>query len=402
MTAFNYQALEKSGKESKGIIEADSEKQARQLLRDKSLIPLSLHAIKASKKPSGALFARKVSVNDLSLITRQLATLLEAGIPIEQAIQGVSEQVEKAQLKSILQGVRSKVLEGFSLAQALEQFPHAFPELYCSTVGAGEQTGRLDMVLTKLADYTENQQKTRQKVTQALIYPAVMVFVSIGIISFLLSFVVPKIIDVFHSTGQTLPELTLVLIGISNFLKNYGLYLLVALIIAIILFKQALRREAFKYKWHLLLLKIPLIAYMIKAVNTARYASTFGILFSAGVNVLESMRVSASLISNLPMRKTIGDASTKVKEGSNISLALKQTHYFTPMAIHLISSGENSGQLSDMLQRAADNLDNDVKRIIETGLTLFEPLIIMVMGSVVLFIVLATLLPIFSMDQMIT
>ena len=246
------------------------------------------------------------------------------------------------------------------------------------------------------------QQKMRQKVQQALIYPSLMVFVSVSIISFLLTFVVPKIIDVFHSTGQSLPEVTQVLITISHGLRKYGLYGIIAIILAVLAFLRGLRNEKFKRRWHLFLLKLPLIAFIIRSVNTARYAHTFGILSAAGVSVLEAMRVSASLITNLPMKTSILEASNRVKEGSNISYALKQTGYFSAMTIHLIASGENSGRLEEMLERAADNQDGEVSRLIETGLTLFEPMIILFMGGIILFIVLATLLPIFSMEQLVS
>ena len=284
----------------------------------------------------------------------------------------------------------------------MAQYPSAFPELYRATVGSGEQTGRLDLVLEKLADYTENQQQTRQKIQQALIYPLIMILVSTGIISFLLTFVVPKIIEVFTSSGQTLPAMTEVLISMSQFVKNYGLYTLIAIVILLVAFKRSLHNIKVKMLWHRLLLKIPIVAYLLRTVNVARYIHTFGILFAAGVSVLETMRVSASLITNLVMREAFDTATLRVREGGGINEALKETKFISPMAIHLIASGEKSGQLSGMMERAASHLDNEVKRLIDTSLTLLEPLVILIMGAVVLFIVLATLLPIFSMEQLVT
>jgi general secretion pathway protein F len=400
MGAYQYQALNKKGNTIKGVLEADSERQARQLLRDQGLIPTQIRVLTQQRQGNHA--KSKISSADLALFTRQLATLLAAGIPVEESLKGVSEQTEKDKVRELIIGVRAKVLEGYGLAQAMTQYPQAFPELYRATVGSGEQTGHLDVVLEKLADYTENQQQTRQKVQQALIYPLIMVFVSVGIICFLLSFVVPKIIEVFTSSGQTLPEMTLVLINISYFIKNYGLYTLIALILLLVAFKKSLANTGVKAAWHRMLLKLPLISYLVKTVNVSRYIHTFGILFAAGVSVLETMRVAASLVTNVIMRQAFDTAALKVREGCGINEALKETNYISPMAIHLIASGEKSGQLSNMMERAAVHLDNEVKRLVDTSLTLLEPMVILVMGALVLFIVLATLLPIFSLEQLIT
>lgn len=398
MGAYQYQALKKSGQQCKGMIEADSERHARQLLRDQGLVPTQVHL---PKKSTSTHRRDKLSSQDLSLFTRQLATLLAAGIPVEESLRGVSEQTEKDKVRRLIIGVRSKVVEGYSLAQALDEYPVAFPELYRATVGAGEQTGRLDKVLEKLADYTENQQETKQKVHQALIYPLLMIIVSTSIIAFLLAFVVPKIIEVFATSGQSLPLLTGILITASNFLKSYGLLFLGLLIIGLSLFKRGLRHHRFRLAWHRFLLRLPVIGYLVKSVNIARYIHTFSILFTAGVNVLETMRVGASVVTNLVMRDALNQAATRVKEGGSISHALKDTHFFGAMAVHLIASGEKSGQLAPMMDRAATHLDSEVQRMVDTALTLFEPLIILFMGAVVLFIVLATLLPIFSMEQLV-
>ncbi|VEG90134.1 GspF family T2SS innner membrane protein variant LspF [Legionella spiritensis] len=399
MGAYHYQALTKTGSTSKGVIEADSERHARQMLRERGLIPTGINA-QAKLRKAGHL--AKLSAQDLALLTRQLATLLSAGIPVEESLRGVSEQTEKDKVRELIIGVRAKVVEGYALAQAMGEFPHAFPELYRATVGAGEQTGRLDMVLEKLADYTENQQETRQKVQQALIYPSLMIMVSTAIISFLLAFVVPKIIEVFTSSGQTLPEMTKLLINISDFIKSYGLLTLTVFILLILGFRKSLSNLKVRMAWHRLLLRLPISAYLIRSVNVARYIHTFGILFAAGVSVLETMRVSASLVTNLVMRDAFDLAAVRVREGTAISHALKETHFLNPMAVHLIASGEKSGQVSEMMERAASHLDNEVKRLIETALTLLEPMVILLMGAVVLFIVLATLLPIFSMEQLVT
>lgn len=399
MGAYQYQALGKSGKTLKGVVEADSERHARQLVREQGMIPVQVHTL---KKRHLTTRRNKLSAADLSLLTRQLATLLAAGIPIEESLRGVSEQSEKTNVQQLIIGVRSKVLEGYALAQAMADYPQAFPELYRATVSAGEHTGRLDLVLEKLADYTENQQQTRQKVQQALIYPSLMIVVSTAIICFLLAFVVPKIIEVFTSSGQTLPAMTMVLLSISSFITAWGLYLLIVIALLVTGFRRSLANPRIMLKWHQLILKLPVATYLVKTVNAARYIHTFGILFSAGVSVLETMRVSASLVSNLVMRNAFDVAATRVREGTAISQALKDTHFLSPMATHLIASGEKSGQLAAMMERAALHMDKEVQRMVDTALTLLEPLVILFMGAVVLFIVLATLLPIFSMEQLVT
>ena len=398
MFSYQYQALKKSGITCKGIISADSEKHARMLLREKNLIPTS---IQLAKKRNNLFLKHKISASALSLLTRQLATLISAGIPIDQALRGVAEQTDKPQVRQLILGVCAKVTEGYALNHAMGAYPESFPELYRATVGAGEQTGKLDLVLEKLADYTEKQQATTQKVQQALIYPTIMIVISTLIISFLLAFVVPKIIEVFTSSGQSLPYMTQILIQIRSFVHNYGLYALIIIILLIIGFKYALNYAHIKQKWHKFLLKIPVINHLIQSIEMSRYMHTFSILFSSGVPIIETMRVSSSLIQHLIIKKSLERAAIRVKEGTSINIALQETAFFGAMSIHLIASGEKSGQLSNMLERAALNLDGEVRRRIDLGLTLLEPFIILLMGGVVLFIVLSTLLPIFSMDQLV-
>lgn len=399
MGAYHYQALTKTGSYNKGIIEAESERHARQLLRDRDLIPVEMRAVLA--KQQLRVNKQKLNSQDLTLVTRQLATLLAAGIPLEEALRGVSEQTEKNKVRELILGVHAKVLEGYALAKAMAEFPHAFSELYCATVHAGEQTGRLDIILEKLASYTEKQQEAKQKIQQALIYPALMIFISTAILCFLLAFVVPKIIDVFNSSQQSLPNMTKCLIAISGFIKVYGLSIFLILFVSLIIFKRSLTNTQLRMRWHQFLLKLPMIAYLVKSTNVARYIHTFSILFAAGVNVLETMRVSASLVTNLKMRQSFEQAAIRVKEGSAIHQALKEKSYLSPMSIHLVASGEKSGQLAAMMERAANYMDHEIKRLIDTALTLLEPMIILMMGGIVLFIVLATLLPIFSMEQLV-
>lgn len=407
MTAYNYSAMSRDGKTRRGVLEADTDRQVRSQLREQGLVPLDIipvtanRNIKKNKNIIGLNKSSRIKLGDLTLLTRQLATLFAAGLPVDEALLACAEQTEKNQVKSIIIGVRSRVLEGHSLANALRNFPSAFPELYCATIAAGEQTGRLDVVLNRLADYVEQQQKIRQKVQHALIYPSMMMFVALSIVIFLLVFVVPKIIDVFNNNGQTLPTTTLILLGFSHFLKRFGLYCIALSTIFGYVLNRLLQRESFRTRWQTALLNLPILGGAIRALNTARYARTFGILFAAGVPVLEAMRVAATLVTNLPIRNAVTEAAARVREGMAIHLALKQTQNFSPMMIHLMASGEASGTLEQMLERAANNQDQNVAHLIDTSLTLFEPAIILVMGGIVLFIVLAILLPIFDLDQMV-
>lgn len=401
MPAFQYHAIDAKGHKNKGVIEADSEKHARQLLRERHLMPLELQQTQKKAHPSKTFNRSRVTIQEITLITRQLATLLSAGLPIEEALAAVAEQTEKQRSKALILAVRSKVLEGHALASALRDYPEAFSNLYCSTVAAGEKSGHLDVVLQRLADYTEQQLHMRQKIQQAMIYPAIMIFVALGILGFLLEYVVPKMIAVYSNLKQALPVMTQFLIILSTYTQQFGLYLILFLIIGIVTFRYYLKKNlTLREKTHRALLRIPIIGNAIKVANTARFSRTFAILSSSGVSVLEAMGIASKLITNLPMRKAVEEATNHVREGANIHLALKQTRYFPAMSIHLIASGESSGQLENMLERAAKNQDAEISRLIETSLALFEPAIILVMGAIVLFIVLAILLPIFQLDQL--
>jgi len=402
MPAFRYEAIASSGKSEKGVIEADSARAARQLLRDRALLPVSIDPVyeKDSSNSKKSHHRQKLSAKDRVLLTRQLATLLSAGLPLEEAIMAAAEQTEKPGTRALILALRSKILEGHTLAAALRDFPGAFSELYCATVSAGEKTGHLDSVLERLADYTEKQFTLRQKISHALIYPAVMVLVAVGITTFLLEFVVPRMIAVYGDTGQHLPALTLCLLAVSQGIRHGGVPALVLMTLSFFLLRwQIHRHPRFKFQVHTLLLHLPFIGWGIRTANTARFSRTFAILSAAGVPVLDAMRISSSLVTTLPIQESLQTAVQRVREGANIHLALKQTRWFSPMTIHMIASGEAGGQLENMLERAAANEENDIAQMIDTCLALSEPLIILIMGGIVLFIVLAVLLPIFQMDQ---
>jgi len=396
MATFQYKAVDNKGNEKKGILEGDSARQVRELLRQRGLTPLTVNETAGKGAKSQR---QKLSSLELSLITRQLATLLAAGIPLAQTLAAVAKQMQKPQLKSLLMSVRGLVLEGLSLAHAMASYPKAFAPLYRATVAAGEHSGHLDQILLRLAEYYEQQNIVRQKIKQAMIYPVIMTGVSLSIVIFLMAYVVPKMISVFSQTGQALPGATQVLIGISNIIISYGIYILVALVALVFVFIRLYQRPEFKVKVHRLLLKVPILGQNILLLNSARFARTFGILTTAGISVLDAMRTASQLVTNIPMRESIEKATSQVKEGSSINRALEQCGYFQPMMIQLIASGEATGELDAMLKRAAQQQDSEVENRINGMLTLFEPVLILVMGGVVLFIVLAILLPIFSLDQ---
>lgn len=406
MPAYHYVTVNKDGKEQKGVIEAENEKHARQLLRDKNLLPLKINAAQQAKtkeKNISPLFSRqatKLSAKELALFTRQFATLLSAGLPVEESLLAVAEQTEKSKTKGLILSIRSKVVEGHSLAAALHEHPEAFSNLFCSTIAAGEKSGHLEKVLLRLAEYTEQQWHLRQKLKTALIYPTMIVLVAMGIVGFLLEYVVPKMIAVYGNLNQDLPFVTEILIAISFFIKNYALYLTLAVIIAVFFWRRALKKNILlRGKAHQFLLRLPLLGYATKTTDTARFARTLSILTSSGVPALEAMQIAVKLITNIPIQKAVEEAVNRVREGATIHLALKQTHFFPPMSVHMIASGEASGQLETMLDRVAHTQEDEITRLIDVALALFEPAIILIMGAIVLFIVLAVLLPIFQLNQ---
>jgi general secretion pathway protein F len=403
MGAYQYVAVDSGGKEHRGVLEGDTPRHVRQLLREKQLLPVEVAEVEARERKTRRQisFRRGVSGLDLALLTRQLATLVKAGLPLEEALLAVSEHTEKPRLKSIVLGVRAKVLEGHSLAMGLEDFPHAFPVVYRATVSAGEQAGQLDTVLERLADYTESRHGLRQKVLQAMIYPIVLTMIAFFIVTLMLVYVVPKVVGVFETTGQALPLLTRSLISLSNLLQNWWFAIIGAIALGVFAFTRALRNEPTRRKLHLLLLKTPLFGRVTRGVNTARFTRTLSILTSSGVPALEALRISASVIVNLPMREAVDEAAVRVREGGAIGRSLAQSKLFPAMSIHLISSGEASGELDSMLERTANHQENEMDSLLSSMLSILEPLLIVVMGVVVLAIVMAILLPIFQINQLV-
>ncbi len=404
MGAFEYVALDQGGKQKKGVLEGDTPRQIRQQLREQGFVPINVVEVKrreARRGQSRLMSARGLSATDLALITRQFATLVRSGLPLEEALRAVSQQTEKERVRSMLMGVRSGVVEGRTLASALGDFPHVFPELYRSTVAAGEQSGFLDAVLERLADYTESRQALIQKITMALIYPIFLVLAALGIVIALLAYVVPQVVQVFENIAQDLPVLTKILIGLSAWMREWGMLAGAVLIVGFVIFRYAIKREGPRRRYHKLLLKLPVIKRLIRGLNTARFARTFSILAGSGVPILDALRIGAEVITNLPMREAVVDAATMVREGSSISRALEKSGYFPPMMVHLIASGESSGKLEEMLERASNSQEREVETLIAALMAIFEPMLLLVMGMVVLFIVLAILLPIFNLNALV-
>lgn len=406
MAAFAYKAVNNRGRNANGVLEGDNARQVRQQLREKGLIPLEVEQVTERGKSDGksggfSFFKPRISASDLALLTRQMATLVESALPVEEALLAVAEQCEKPRQKNMMMAVRSKVVEGHGLADALSEFPSIFDDLYRAMVAAGEKSGHLDTVLNRLADYTERRQQTRSQITQALIYPSLMLFFAFGIVMLLLTVVVPKIVGQFDHMGQDLPGITQVLISVSTWLQNYGLILLVVVAILAVIVQRVLQQKKMKLRFHKVILKLPLIGKVSRGLNTARFARTLSILSASAVPLLESMRISGDVLENQHIKNQVADAAINVKEGSSLRAALDNTKIFPPMMMHMIASGEKSGELQQMLGRAADNQDREFEALIGVSLKVFEPLLIVSMAGIVLFIVMAILQPILALNNMV-
>ncbi|SEP78779.1 general secretion pathway protein F [Solimonas aquatica] len=402
MAAYEYTALDAQGREKHGLIEGDTPRHARQLLRERGLSPLQVQEVAEKRGGAGSPFQRGgISGAELSLFTRQLAILVRSGLPLDEALTAVSEQSESKRVKRVALGVRAGVVEGNTLAHSLNQFPNAFPALFRATVEAGEQSGKLDHILERLADYVERRQVLRQKVSLALIYPVMLTLVAITVIVALLTYVVPQVVEVFTSIDAQLPVLTRALIAISAFLREFGLYLLLLLGLGIFVFLRMMRGEAFKRRVHALILRMPLVGRLTRGSNTGRFTRTLGILFGSGVPILDAMRIGTQVVGNLPMREAINEAAIKVREGAPLSRSLAASKLFPPITVHLIASGESSGKLDEMLNRSAENQEREVELLVATTVSIFEPALIVVMGGIVLLIVLAILVPIFDLNQLV-
>ena len=403
MAAFEYIALNERGREQKGVLEADSTRHVRQILRDRGLAPLSVEASseKRTSKRSFNWFRPSLSVSERALVTRQLATLIAAGLPVEEGLLAVSRQTENTRTQKMLAAVRSQVMEGYSLANSFAEYPNAFPISYRATVAAGESAGHLDLVMERLAEFTESQQVSRAKIQQAAIYPVVLFILTLAILAGLLGYVVPDIVEVFSDTGQELPFLTTMIIAISDFVVDYGVYVLLLIVLLAVLLRRLLKVPAIRLAWDRRLLHLPVIARLSRGINAAQFSSTLSILSSSGVPLIDAMTITGEVLSNAWLKQAVSRASVNVSEGSTLNAALEKSGYFPPMMLHMIASGESSGELDEMLKKVATYMQQDVELLTGILLSLFGPLMLLVVGCTVFIIVMAILLPIINLNQLI-
>ena len=372
----------------------------RQILRERGLNPLDVTAVD-EKQQSSPLGRRGLSTPQLALFTRQLATLLAAGLPIDEALAALGEQGEDERSRSLVVALRSRVMEGAGLAAAFADYPESFPEIYRASIAAGEQSGRLSTVLERLADYAESRDALRQQMLTALAYPILLSLVAVAVVTGLLVYVVPQIVGVFASMKQDLPLPTTLLIGLSELVKRWGIVCFVGLVAVLFAVRFALRRDAVRMVWHRWLLRLPLVGKLTRASNTARAARTLALLSASAVPLLDALAISAQVVPNLPMREALRRAAHKVREGGAFSRALADSGYFPPVAVRLIASGERSGQLERMLDEAAAHQARELDRWLAVLTAVLGPAVILLVGAMVLFIVLAILLPIFNLNQMV-
>jgi len=405
MAAFNYEAIDSDGRTARGVVEADGLRQARARIRELGLVVVQVDAVSQETLHTGSgqrwRLRRGISSSQLSMITRQLATLLEAGLPLEQSFNALIEQSEDAAMHQILAGVRSELLSGNTLAQAMGQYKSVFPDIYRALIKAGEASGELGQVMMRLADYTESRQVLKQKVVLAFVYPAIVTVVALCVVLALLIFVVPQVVSVFQQSHQTLPLLTRLMIGLSSALQASWYYLIVAIVAGMFFVRSLLQRKEIRFQWHLRLLRLPMVGKLVRGLNTARMASTLAILSGSGVPLLVSLQAAAGVVTNLPMRQALDDAAKKVREGVTLSRALATSRMFPPILVHLIASGESSGKLGIMLDRAASQQEQEISNYTSVLTSLLEPVLILIMGGVVLTIVLAILMPIIEMNQLV-
>jgi general secretion pathway protein F len=399
MPSFRYEAVDAGGRSRRGILDAASSRAARDTLRSDGLFPTSIES------SAGAIAARsestRLSTTLLALMTRQMATLVASGMPLDQALTALAEQTDHPGTARLLDSIRDQVAAGEPLAAAMSRFPKTFNELYRGLVAVGAETGQLGGVLSRLADYLEARQALRQKFTLALIYPALITIIALGVITTLLLYVVPQIVAVYQQSRQTLPFLTRALIASSDFLRATGWYWLGAMALLVVCAALLLRREQWRDRWHALLMRTPVAGRVLSGLDTARFASTLSILTGSGAPLLRALDTAAGVVWSRPMRRAADAVAALVREGVSLARALASQKVFPPLLVHLVANGEQSGQLPAMLDRAAREQEQDVERRLTWLAALVQPLLIVFMGAIVLVLVLAVMLPIVSMNQLI-
>src|SRR5579864_3606199 len=392
MPAFRFEAIDAAGKAQKGVLDADSARGARTNLRSQGLTPLVVEPAATrtrGERNQRLSLGRRLSQREQAILTRQLASLLIAGLPLDEALAVLTEQSERDYIRELMASIRAEVLGGHSLANALTQHPKDFPEIYRALVAAGEHTGKLGLVLSRLADYIEQRNALKQKIVLAFTYPTIVTIIAFGIVTFLLSYVVPQVVNVFASTKQQLPILTIMMMALSGFVRHWWWAMLIGVVVLVYLVRSILKQPG------------PLLGKLVRGYNTGRFASTLGILTAAGVPMLRALQAAAETLSNVAMRENIDDAIVRVREGTSLSRALGNTKTFPPVLVHLIRSGEATGDVTTMLDRAADGEARELERRTMFLTSLLEPLLILAMGGVVLVIVLAVMLPIIELNNLV-
>ena len=401
MPAYRFEASGSGGRLERGILDADSPRAARNQLRERGLVPLEVAPLEDRRGQPRTVFAARMRAVELATATRQLASLLAARLPLEQALGVVVEQAESGAVRERFAAVRSDLLAGATFATALAKHPRDFPDVYRALVAAGEQSGDLARVMTRLADYVESRTALTQRIVLAFTYPAIVTLVAVGVIVALLAYVVPQVVGVFAQSKQKLPFLTVALIVVSDFIRVWGLWLLAAAVLGAFGVRSALKAPTARLAWHRWLLRAPLAGRLIRGVNTARFASTLGILTSAGVPLIRALDAGAQTLTNVALRDNVVDAIARVREGSPLARALAAGGQFPPVMVHMIASGEATGNLPEMLERTAATLSQEAERRAVAMTGILEPLLILAMGAVVLLIVLAVLMPIIEINQLV-
>lgn len=400
MPAFEYEALDQNGRKCQGVLQADSQRQVRAMIRDKGLLPLRVVSADRHKQWAKSWFTPRMSTSELATFTRQLASLIGSGLPLSQTLLAVAEHYQKQRLQAMVLALRASLMEGISLHIALAQFPRAFDAQYRATIEAGEQTGQLSAVLLRLAEHVETQEATRRQLQMAAIYPMILTLVAFAIVFFLLNSIVPRILEIFISNDQPLPTPTRLLLGLTDFLTRYGLLTVFLLFFSILFFWFWNQQPKRRMLTHLVLLRVPMVGLLLRSFNTTRFAQTVAILTASGVPILDALRIGGGVVHYLPIRQAIHKMAQAVQEGASLSQSLKETGYFSPMMVHMVASGEMSGQLDEMMQRAASMQEQELKAWVDTALKLLEPLLLIIMGAIVLAIVLAVVLPLTQMNTM--
>lgn len=399
MSLFVYEAVNARGRREKGEIEADSERAARQLLKSRQLVVRRLSGAQKETETSSSRRIKRLSSSETTTFLQQLSTLTAAGMPLVEALGSIADGMERRQARYVISTLRQQVLEGGSLATALAS--QGFEEIICNMVAAGEETGQLEAVASRLAELLEHRQQLGQELMSATLYPAIILGFGLLVMLFLLAVVVPQIVSVFERTGGNLPELTKIVIALSAFLRDYGLLLIVAVILAVLGYLAAMRNESFRYERDMLLLRIPGISPLLAKIETARFGHTLGMLLSGGVPALSAMHIANQSFTMLPIREVGEFAREQLREGGSIADGLKSGGFIPHMAIRLIRVGEQSGTLDDMLLRVAENYEREASRNLKRLLTIFEPTLVLLMALMVGALALAILLPIIEMNELV-